>query len=197
MWYFKHANSDHIKRAIDIFDWESALKYIDAHDQVSVFNSTILNIVTNFIPHETITCDDRHPPWMNSFIKNLIRAEENFYKKTGHKSNNMYHLCAFKNLQNHSNQSIPIAEKNYVYRITQRLGDPNTSNNCYWSLLKTLLNGNLMVINVLLTFMKKVRFSILFSLTNVLQFQTEASYLLKQHIIFLSLYKRCHSLNNQ
>ena len=62
------------QRAIDIFDWESALNYIDANDQVSVFNSTILNIVSNFIPNETITCDDQDPPWMNSFIKNLIRA---------------------------------------------------------------------------------------------------------------------------
>ena len=62
MWHFKHANSDHIKRAFDIFDWESALNHIGANDQVSVFNSTIPNIVSNFIPSETITCDDRDPP---------------------------------------------------------------------------------------------------------------------------------------
>ena len=49
VWHFKHANSSHIKRAIDIFDWESTLNYIDANDQVSVFNSGILNIVSNFI----------------------------------------------------------------------------------------------------------------------------------------------------
>ena len=139
--HFKHANSDHIKRAIDIFDWESALNYIDANDQVSVFNSTILNIVSNFIPNETITCDDRGTPWMNSFIKNLIRAKDNFYKKFVRKSNNMYNLCAFKNLQNHLNKSIQIAKQNHVNKIAQRLGDPNTSSKCYWSLLKTLLNG--------------------------------------------------------
>ena len=75
--------------------------YIDANDQVSVFNSTILNNVTNFIPNETITCNDRDPPWTNSFTKNLIRAKDNFNKKFVHKSNNMYHACAFKNLQNH------------------------------------------------------------------------------------------------
>ena len=103
VWHFKHANSDHIKRAIDIFDWESALNYIDANDQVSVFNSTILNIISNFIPNETITCDDRDPPWMNSFIKNLIYAKDNFYKKFVPKSNIMHHHYAFKNLQNHLN----------------------------------------------------------------------------------------------
>ena len=62
VWDFKHANSDHIKREIDIFDWESALNYIDANDQVSVFNLAILNIVSNLISNETITCDDRDPP---------------------------------------------------------------------------------------------------------------------------------------
>ena len=55
VWHFKHANSDHIKRAIDIFDWESTLNYVDANNQVSVFDSTILNIASNFIPTETIT----------------------------------------------------------------------------------------------------------------------------------------------
>ena len=62
-----------------------------------------MNNVTNFIPTETIICDDRGPPWMNSFTKNIIRAKDNFYKKFVHKSNNMYLPCAFKNLQNHLN----------------------------------------------------------------------------------------------
>ena len=106
VWHFKHANSYHIKRAIDPFDWESALHYIDVNDQVSVFNSTILNIVSNFIPNGNITCDDPDPPWMNSFIKNLIRAKDNFCKKFFRKSNNMYHL--------HLNQSVQIATQNWV-----------------------------------------------------------------------------------
>ena len=63
------SNSDHIKRGIDIFDWESAVNYIDANDQVSVFNSTILTIVSKFIPNEVIACDDPDPLWINSFIK--------------------------------------------------------------------------------------------------------------------------------
>ena len=54
---------------------------------------------------------------MNSFIKNLIRAKDNFYKKFVRKSNNMYHHYAFKNLQNHLNQSIQIAKQNYVNKI--------------------------------------------------------------------------------
>ena len=41
---------------------------------------------------------------MNSFIKNLIRAKDNFYKKFIHmQSNSKYNFCALKNLQNHLN----------------------------------------------------------------------------------------------
>ena len=91
-----------------------------------------MNIVANFISNETITCGDRNP----SLIKTLIRAKDNFYKKFIRKSNNMYHLYAFKILQNHSD-----SKKNYVNKIPQRLGHPSTSSKCYWSFLKTLLNG--------------------------------------------------------
>ena len=58
---------------------------------------------------------------MNSFIKSLIRAKDNFYKKFVRKSNNMYRMYRFyicpKNLQNHLNQSIQIAKQNYVNKI--------------------------------------------------------------------------------
>ena len=38
-------------------------------------------------------------------------------------------------------KSIQIANQSYVNKTAQRLGDLNTSSKCYWSLLKTLLNG--------------------------------------------------------
>ena len=100
-----------------------------------------MNIVTNFIPNETVTFDDQDPPWMNSFINNLFRATDNLYKKIVRESNVMNHLCAFKSIQDHLNQSIQIAKQNYVNKIAQRMGDSNTTGNCYWSLVKTLLNG--------------------------------------------------------
>ena len=60
-------------------DWEFTAIYRDGNDQISASN--ILNIITNFIPDKTITCDDRCLPWINDFIKSLICAKDNFYKK--------------------------------------------------------------------------------------------------------------------
>ena len=42
------------------------------------FYKTIWNIVSNFIPHETVICDDRDPPWINTRIKNLINDKKYF-----------------------------------------------------------------------------------------------------------------------
>ena len=37
-----------------------------------MFNKNIKNTMSNYIPHKTIICDDRDPPWINKDIKQLI-----------------------------------------------------------------------------------------------------------------------------
>ena len=66
--YFSRENSDHIKKAINLFDWEPSLNNLDVNEQVSVSNETIMNIMSKFVPNQLITCNDRDPPWMNHYI---------------------------------------------------------------------------------------------------------------------------------
>ena len=44
------------------FPWDIRFAHIDVNQKVYLFNQTIKNILCNFIPHETVTCDDRDPP---------------------------------------------------------------------------------------------------------------------------------------
>ena len=39
---------------------------------IMFFNETVLNIVQNLIPHETVIFDDREPPWITSCIKKWL-----------------------------------------------------------------------------------------------------------------------------
>ena len=48
---------------------------------VHLFNRTIKNILRNFIPHETMTSDDRDAPWINSSIRRLIQVKNEAYKR--------------------------------------------------------------------------------------------------------------------
>ena len=79
--HFSRENSDHVKKAINLFDWETSLNNLDVDEQVPVFNETVMNIMSDFVPNELITCDDRDRPWMNRNIKNLIEAINGFHKK--------------------------------------------------------------------------------------------------------------------
>ena len=62
---YETANTERIRRAIDQFDWLRALSNVNIDEKVYFFTKTLLNIIRNFILHETITCDDRDPPWIN------------------------------------------------------------------------------------------------------------------------------------
>ena len=138
VWHFSRANSDHIKKAINLFDWESSLNNLDVNEQVSVFNETIMNIMSNFVPIELVTCDDRDPPWMNRYMKNLIVAINDFHKKFVLPSSNMdlqqYFFLCLKFSQNQLIQSVHTAKQKYFNKISKRLCDPMTSTKSYWSL---------------------------------------------------------------
>ena len=64
-------NVDQIREAISEFPCDNRFANISINEQVQLFTHTIHNIVSNYIPHETITCDDRNPPWMDEKIKKV------------------------------------------------------------------------------------------------------------------------------
>ena len=76
VWYYERANTERIRRDIDQFDWLRALCNVNVDEKVYFFTKTLPTIIQNFIPHETIICDDRDPSWINKEIKKLM-AEKN------------------------------------------------------------------------------------------------------------------------
>ena len=81
LWHFQKANVDHIRKAINGFQWEKSFQNINVNDMVDLFNRTIKNMLHNFIPHEIITCDDRGPPWIDSSISRLIQDKDKASKR--------------------------------------------------------------------------------------------------------------------
>ena len=71
-WHYGKANIDHIRKTINKFPWDRSFENSSVNEKVNIFNITVKNILSNYILHETITCDDRDPPWINKNIKQLI-----------------------------------------------------------------------------------------------------------------------------
>ena len=45
-----------------VFDWDRAYVNTNLNEKVFILKKTVLNIFSNFIPHETLTIDDKDPP---------------------------------------------------------------------------------------------------------------------------------------
>ena len=61
---------------------------MNVNDMVHLFNRTIKSILRNFIPHETITCDDRNPPLINSSMRRFIQDKNEEHKGFKRSNNN-------------------------------------------------------------------------------------------------------------
>ena len=80
VWQYKDANIQLIRRTINGSNWTRVFSNTSVNEKVNIFkvnifNNTILNILSNFIPHKILTCDDKDPSWFNKKIKGIIQEK--------------------------------------------------------------------------------------------------------------------------
>ena len=63
-----------------MFDWDKPFTSSNVNDMVDIYAKTIQNILSNFIPHQTITIGDKDSPWFNTKIKSLLQEKNKIYK---------------------------------------------------------------------------------------------------------------------
>ena len=94
---------------------------------VHLYNKNIKNILSNYIPHETITCDDRDPPWINRKIKQLIHEINNTYRIYILSNKNPQIFEKMNYLQNQLKLLTESDKERYYLRISKKLMDLITS----------------------------------------------------------------------
>ena len=76
VWHYQDSDVDLIRRSINEFDWDRAFANKHVDGKVFIFHKTVLNVLSNFIPHEVILCDDmeklNHYSMENSELTMLI-----------------------------------------------------------------------------------------------------------------------------
>ena len=81
LWDYSKANIDATNLVINSFDWENAFNGKDINSQVKLFNETLVNIFSNFIPNKIKTFRDSDPPYMNDDIKSKIKLKHKWYHR--------------------------------------------------------------------------------------------------------------------
>ena len=80
-WDYKRANTDAIISSINQVDWEFLFSNKNVHQQVYIFNKTLMSIFSNFIPNKYVTFNDKDPPWMKHYLKHKIHCKNSLYLK--------------------------------------------------------------------------------------------------------------------
>ena len=148
VWHYQRANVDQIQQAIEQFSWGKSFRSLNINEMV-FNNKTIKNIFSNFIPHETVTCDYRDPSWINSNIKQLIQEKSNTYRSyiLNDKKPQIFHKV--KHLQKQLKKLIEQSQEKYCINISKKVMDPMTRIKTYLSLLKTLSNNKKLLVFLL------------------------------------------------
>ena len=107
---------------------------------VFLIDKAIKNNFSNFIPHETVTSDDRDPPWINNNINQLIQEKNDTYGIYILNDKNPQIFQKVKYLQTHLKNLIEHSQEKYYLHISKKFMNPMTSLKAYWSISKTLLN---------------------------------------------------------
>ena len=80
VWQFREAKSDLIRRVLNGFNWEGASPNTNVNEKMCIFNKSVLNVLSNFIPREMISCDDKDPPWFKSRIKSILPHKNKIFR---------------------------------------------------------------------------------------------------------------------
>ena len=102
---------------------------------VFLLNKTIKNILSNYIPYETATSDDRDPPWSNNNIKQLIQEKNETYRRYISNDKNPRTFHKLKYLRNQRKNLVEYSQEKYYY-LYQKKKIKNQK-----SISKTLLNN--------------------------------------------------------
>ena len=59
---YAKANKDEIRECLNNIDWHYKLNNLSATDMVTEFTSTLMGVMSRFIPNKMITCNEKDPP---------------------------------------------------------------------------------------------------------------------------------------
>ena len=122
-------------------NWNLFCPNKSVHEQVTIFNQTLMNIFSNYIPNKLITVDDKDPPWMNESIKKKIMVKKYASKSFNANKKNYDAYLKLQTITTKLSEMILKRKEDYYRLLSNKLNDSHTSAKSYWSILKTLYNG--------------------------------------------------------
>ena len=129
IWNYSRSEIDLINRSIESFNWSKLFSGKNVHEQVELFNKTLLNIFHNFIPNKIIVCDDRDPPWINDEIKKMIKRKTWLFQSQ--RKSCKLDFTVLNLLTQDISDAITSSKLKYYEGLANKLNDPKTALKTY------------------------------------------------------------------
>ena len=89
----------------------------------SCFTNTFIEIMDKYIPHETVTINDKDAPWITPGVKSAIKRNKRVYYKWKTRGRKPEDRTRVNQVQNETNQIIQEAKDKYHYDLVDKLCD--------------------------------------------------------------------------
>ena len=138
---YKRASESVINAGLNKVDWEFLFSNKSVNQQVVIFNQSVMNGFSNFVPNKFVTFNDRDPLLMTLNIKDKINYRNNIYREYMKKGKQQVDYMKLQNTIKELSELISTRKNDYNLHLANKLIDSTTSSNTYWSIFKTFYNG--------------------------------------------------------
>ena len=140
VWHYNRANVDLIRRSISEFSWIENLRLKTPSQQVDLLSKTILNIISNFTPHDQKIFSPHKHEWIDRNITSLLRKQNKLFKKFRKNGFRNEDKIRLDGIRAECSNAILIAKETFLKRQGAKLSDPALGQKAYWKLFNTFLN---------------------------------------------------------
>ena len=96
---------------------------LNADDTASIFTSVVTDIMNKYIPHKTVTINNKDAPWITPEVKTAINRNQRVYRKWNVRGRNPDGREHVKSIQNLTSYLIRQAKSKYIDDLAKKLCD--------------------------------------------------------------------------
>ena len=141
IWKYDQANVPSIHNNIVSNNWEELFNGRSVDDMVSILTDKLLSIMSDNIPNKIITVNDKDAPWITPEVKCAIKRNKRVFNRWKGRGRPTEGRAYTQEVQLETNSVISAAKESYIKDLSNKLCNPRSSNNIFWSAFKRLLNN--------------------------------------------------------
>ena len=137
LWDYKHADLPSIIQNLNKIAWDDVLNCNNINESCKKLTSIISNISHTYIPNKRVIIRPNDKPWMNSYLRTLMRKRNRLFNKFNRTLNPQVWL-EYKKLRNFIVNEIRKRKVDYFDSISAKLSTPGLCPKKWWRLAKAL-----------------------------------------------------------